>query len=128
MRLCGTWGPPAAEGRGAVILRYEDAAGQALAASVWLDERGQASTLWGQGPLPPPGPTTSVRFTSTGWQELEPDLRAEFDEALTSVDALAVRQITILLVLLSSDTCGETACAAVDARPYRSRPAPLIFH
>jgi len=110
-RLAGTWSPTA-EGRSAVILRYEDAAGQALAASVWLDGAVETSALWGQGPLPPPGPTTSVRFVETGWQDLELDLRSEFDEALTGVDALAVRQITILLVLLGGDDCGATACGA----------------
>ena len=111
VRLAGTWSPTA-EGRAAVILRYEDAVGQALAASVWLDNAFETSARGGQGPLPPPGPTTSVRFTGDGWQDLELDLRSEFNEALTGVDALAVRQITILLVLLGGDDCGEAACAA----------------
>ena len=113
-RLAGTW-TPTAEGRSAVILRYEDAAGQALASSVWLDGAVETSALWGQGPLPPPGPTTSVRFAGTGWQDLELDLRPEFDEALTDVDPLAVRQITILLVLLGGDDCGTACAATLDA-------------
>lgn len=111
VRLSGTWSPTA-EGRAAVILRYEDAAGQALAATVWLDGAVETSALWGQEPLPPPGPTTSVRFAGVGWQDLALDLRPEFDQALTGVDALAVRQITILLVLLGGDDCGAMACGA----------------
>ncbi len=111
VRQSGTWSTEA-EGRSAVMLQYEDAAGEPLGASVWLDGSVETTNLWGNAPLPSPGPTVAVRFIDQGWQAIETDLSREVLEELPGVDAGAVRQITIFLLLLSSDTCGDQACAA----------------
>lgn len=101
------------EGRSALILRYEDANGEPLGASVWLDGTTESTDLWGTDPLPPLGPAVSTRFIGDDWQSLELWLDQEFDEALDDVDPVAVRQITIILVALGSEECAAAGCETI---------------
>lgn len=118
IRLAGTVAPSGDEGRAALILLYEDAGGQPLGASVWLDGSATASHLWG-GPLPPFAPTTAPRIVEAGWQLVEISLAREFTDRLPDVDAAAVRRITLVLAVLGSDTCPPDACpAALDAADF----------
>lgn len=111
LRLAGA--PPAAgnEGRAALLLLYENEAGEALGASVWLDGSATASSLWGSH-LPPFGPTTAPRIQAAEWQTVEIALAREFVDRLPAIDPVAVRRVTIVLVLAGSDGCPPDACAA----------------
>lgn len=111
LRLAGA--PPAAgnEGRAALLLLYENEAGEALGASVWLDGSATASSLWGSH-LPPFGPTTAPRIQAAEWQTVEIALAREFVDRLPAIDPAAVRRVTIVLVLAGSDGCPPDACAA----------------
>ncbi|WP_157913180.1 hypothetical protein [Candidatus Promineifilum breve] len=98
-------------GRSALILRYEDADGAPLGASVWHDDSAAATALWGRGPLPDEDAPVVARALDDGWQAVELALGAELADALPDVDPVAVRQITISLALLGEDGCAPTACA-----------------
>src|SRR5690606_12092376 len=52
------------ESRSALILRYEDANGDPLGATVWLDGAAESTDLWGTGPLPELDDNVSVRYLS----------------------------------------------------------------
>lgn len=106
-RLDGTAG----QGRSALILRYEDADGAPLGASVWYDDSAAATALWGRGPLPDEDAPVVARALAGGWQAVELALGAELADALPDVDPVAVRQITISLALLGEDSCAPAACA-----------------
>lgn len=110
LRLAGA---PAgtAEGRGALLLLYEDADGRPLGASVWLDGSAPTSGLWGEG-LPPFGPTLAPRFLPADWQTVEIALAHEFTDRLPDVDPAAVRRITVVLAVLGSADCPPDACVA----------------
>ena len=111
LRLAGA--PPAAgnEGRAALLLLYENEAGEALGASVWLDGSATASSLWGSH-LPPFGPTTAPRIQAAEWQTVEIALAREFVDRLPAIDPATVRRVTIVLALAGSDGCPPDACAA----------------
>ena len=111
-RLAGVSGSEG-EGRSAIILRYEDANGDAIGASVWLDSAADSTALWGAAPLPPFGPTMSARFVDEAWQTVELRLGQEFADELPDVDMEEVRQITIFLALLGSESCSSTDCGAM---------------
>lgn len=102
----------AAEGRSALILRYVDAAGEPLGASVWLDGTTGSTDLWGEEPLPELGPNVAVHLVDDDWQELELRLEQEFDRELSGIDPIDVRQITIFLAALGSDACAPAGCEA----------------
>ena len=111
LRLAGA--PPAAgnEGRAALLLLYENEAGEALGASVWLDGSATASSLWGSH-LPPFDPTTAPRIQAAEWQTVEIALAREFVDRLPAIDPATVRRVTIVLALAGSDGCPPDACAA----------------
>lgn len=111
-RLAGASGSEG-EGRGAIILRYEDANGEAIGASVWLDDAADSTELWGTAPLPPFGPTLSARFIDEAWQTVELRLGQEITEELPDVNMEEVRQITIFLALLGSESCSSADCGAM---------------
>jgi hypothetical protein len=100
------------EGRGGLMLRYEDASGHPLGASIWLDGSSDATALWGIAPLPPVDSPAVTRFLDSGWQTLTLDLGRELAEELPGVDPVAVRQITVFLFLLGGDACDAAGCAA----------------
>lgn len=102
----------AAEGRAALILRYEDSAGTPLGASVWLDGSAGETGLWGVEPLPPAGPTVAAHYLDDGWQAIELALGQELFEELPDVDPVAVRQITVIMALLGEKSCEQADCAA----------------
>lgn len=101
----------AAEGRAALILVYEDADGQPLGASVWLD--GSAATRSSGGDLLAAlGPATVPRFLDSVWQEVSLDLRREFNDYLPDLNPEDVRRITVQLAVWGSDHCAPDACSA----------------
>ena len=110
LRLAGTR-DGAAEGRSALMLIYEDADGKPLGTSVWIDGRGDTSTLWG-GALPAVGPTTALRVLAPGWQAIDVSLAGEFADRLPDLDPAAVRRITVRLIAAGSDGCPPDACTA----------------
>ena len=99
------------EGRSALLLRYEDADGQLLGASIWLDGSATTSALWGAA-LPPFGPGVAPRIQAAEWQTIEIALAHEFTDRLPDVDPAAVRRITIVLLLAGTDGCPPNACTA----------------
>jgi len=99
------------EGRSALLLRYEDGAGQLLGVSMWLDGSATTSALWGSA-LPPFGPGIAPRIQAAEWQTIEIALAHEFTDRLPDVDAAAVRRITIVLLLAGTDGCPPDACVA----------------
>lgn len=99
----------AAEGRAALVLVYEDAAGEPLGASVWLDNSAETSALWGSW-LPAFGPTTAPRSLANGWQTIDLPLRREFVDRLPDLDAAAVRRLTVQLVVVGAAACAPEAC------------------
>jgi hypothetical protein len=99
------------EGRAALVLLYENAAGEPLGASVWLDGSRDASALWGDA-LPASGPTTVARYLGSGWQTIAVDLRREFSDWLPGIDPEAVRRVTVQLTLGGSSACPPEACSA----------------
>lgn len=109
LRLAGEIAASGSEGRAALLLLYEDADGQMLGASVWLDGSATNSALWG-GQLPPFGPTTAPRIQPATWQTVEVDLGREFTDRLPTVDPAAVRRVTVVLALLGSDGCPPDGC------------------
>ena len=111
LRLAGETAASGSEGRAALLLLYEDADGQPLGASVWLDGSATTSALWG-GQLPPFGPTTAPRIQPATWQTVEIDLGREFVDRLPAIDPAAVRRVTIVLALLAGDGCPPAGCAA----------------
>lgn len=100
------------EGRAVVLLRYEDSNGDPLGTTVWLDGSAAASELWGIIPLPVLGPTVSERYAREGWQSIELPLAQEFAGTLPDVDMEAVRQITVMLGVIGSETCPAASCEA----------------
>jgi hypothetical protein len=113
IRQSGTWdAAEGIEGRSALMLRYEDANGEPLGASIWLDGSSDATGLWGHAPLPPSDSALAPRFLPGDWQSIEVDLNRELVEQLSAIDPIEVRQVTILLLLASSDACPPTACEA----------------
>jgi len=98
-----------AEGRAALILVYEDAAGEPLGASVWLDGSAESSALWGTW-LPAFGPATAPRYLPDGWQTVDLPLRREFVDRLPDLDPAAVRRITVQLVVAAAAGCAPEAC------------------
>lgn len=102
----------AAEGRAALVLRYEDSAGTPLGASVWLDGSADETGLWGVEPLPAAGPTLAVHYLDDGWQAIELALGQELLEELPDVDPVAVRQITVIMALLGEESCAPADCMA----------------
>lgn len=107
--LTGTY-DAANEGRSALILRYEDVNGEPLGASVWLDGSAESTWLWGAGPLPSPGPTVNIRYGDGDPQSVELRLGSELTDELPGVNLIDIRQITVLLVLLGSDSCRPDDC------------------
>ena len=101
----------AAEGRSALLLIYEDADGQQLGASLWLDGSAATSGLWGHG-LPPFGPALAPRVQPAGWQTIEVALAHEFTDRLPDLDPAAVRRVTVVLALAGSAGCPPDACVA----------------
>ncbi len=123
LRLAGDISAGGHEGRAALLLLYEDADGQTLGASVWLDGSATTSALWGgQAPpgvqpppgsqLPPFGPTTAPRIQAAAWQTVEIALGREFVDRLPGIDPDAVRRVTVVLALLGSDGCPPDGCVA----------------
>jgi len=108
VRLAGMTQDPA-EGRAALILVYEDAAGEPLGASVWLDGSAESSALWGTW-LPAFGPATAPRYLPDGWQTVDLPLRREFVDRLPDLDPAAVRRITVQLVVAAAAGCAPEAC------------------
>jgi hypothetical protein len=100
------------EGRSAVVLRYEDAAGVPLGASIWLDDSAADTELLGVDPLPAPDTAVVTHTMGEGWQALEVALGEELRGQLPALDPVAVRQVTILLVVLGGQGCGPADCAA----------------
>lgn len=111
-RLAGT-SDGQTEGRGALILRYEDAAGEPIGETVWLDDAADSTSLWGRPPLPPFGPTVSARYVAERWQSVEMQLGQEFAEALPDLNMSEVRQVTVFLTVVGSETCDPAGCAAM---------------
>lgn len=111
LRLAGVNEPSGAEGRSALILLYENADGDPLGASVWLDSSASTSGLWGGG-LPAFGPMTALRLLEPGWQTVEINLRREFIDRLPDVDAAAVRRITVVLTVVAGPGCPPDGCPA----------------
>lgn len=111
LRLAAEPASPAGEGRSALILFYEDADGQPLGASVWLDGSAAASGLWGDT-LPPFGPTTAPRIQAPDWQTVEIALGREFTDRLPDLDPDAVRRVTVVLALVGSAGCPPDGCGA----------------
>ena len=111
LRLSGELSGTADEGRAALLLLYENANGQTLGVSAWLDGRTDGSGLWGTL-LPTFGPTTAPRFQPAGWQTIEIDLGHEFTDRLPDIDPAAVRRVTVVLALLGSPGCAPDACPA----------------
>lgn len=111
VRLAGTVGA-AGQGRSALILRYEDADGAPLGASIWLDDAAETTTLWGTGPLPASGSPVVTRVLAGGWQAVELALGPELADGLSDVDPQSVRQITISMALLGEEACAPAACVA----------------
>ncbi len=111
LRLAGETNAAGNEGRAALLLLYENEAGELLGASVWLDGSATTSALWG-GHLPPFGPTTAPRIQAADWQTIEIALAREFTDRLPALDPAAVRRVTVVLALLGSDACPPDACAA----------------
>lgn len=101
-------------GRAALMLIYQNADGERIGQSVWMDPGGENSALWGQSPLPPYGPTTAPRFVDDdGWQTIDVRLQQEFVNRLPTVSPNDVSQITVMMVLIGSDECEPQACATV---------------
>ncbi len=113
----------AAEGRSALILRYVDAAGEPLGASVWLDGATGSTDLWGEEPLPALGRNVAVHLVDEDWQELEMRLEQEFNNGLTGIDPVDVRQITVFLAVLGSDSCAPAECETTLEVTYLSLTA-----
>lgn len=113
LRLAGTAGG-ANEGRSALILRYEDVNGEPLGASVWLDGAKETTALWGSDPLPLLDDTVSVHTVGVNeeWQDVELWLGREFSDALSGIDPVDVRQITVMLAVLGGDGCPAAGCRA----------------
>ena len=111
-RLSGMSGG-ATEGRSALILRYEDAAGQPIGATVWLDGSADSTRLWGAPPLPPFGPNVSARYVDETWQAVELPLGPEFAAALPDLDMTEVRQVTIFLAVVGGEGCEPSGCATL---------------
>jgi hypothetical protein len=111
LRLSGELDAAGNEGRAVLLLLYENADGQTLGVSAWIDDRTNGSGLWGTL-LPAFGPTTAPRFQPDGWQTIEIDLGHEFTDRLPDLDPAAVRRVTIVLALLGSPGCRPDACPA----------------
>lgn len=109
LRLSGELDGDGNEGRAALLLLYENADGQTLGLSAWVDGRTNGSGLWGTL-LPTFGPTTAPRFQPAGWQTIEIDLGQEFTDRLPGLDPAAVRRITVVLALLGSPNCVPDGC------------------
>lgn len=102
------------EGRSALLILYEAADGRQLGATALLDGSADASNLWGNPPLPEPSSSFAYEFLPPDeWQSLDIVLGQALRESLPDVDADAVRQITVMLLLLSDDACAADACRAV---------------
>jgi len=111
LRLSGALDGAGNEGRAALLLLYEDADGETLGTSAWLDGSANGSGLWGTL-LPTFGPTTAPRFQAPGWQPIEIALGREFADRLPDLDPAVVRRVTIVLALLGGPGCAPDACAA----------------
>lgn len=109
LRLAGTASNDG-EGRAAVILRYEDANGDPVGSTVWMDGSADDSDLWGIIPLPVSGPTVSERYVREGWQNLELSLAQEFADELAGVDMESVRQITVIMAVVGGESCPPSGC------------------
>jgi hypothetical protein len=109
LRLSGELDGAGNEARAALLLLYENAAGETLGLSAWIDGRTDGSGLWGTL-LPTFGPTTAPRFQPPGWQTIEIDLGQEFTDRLPNLDPAAVRRITVVLALLGSPGCAPDGC------------------
>ena len=103
----------ATEGRGALILRYENAVGEPIGATVWLDDSADITSLWGTPPLPPFGPNVSVHYVDEAWQSVELPLGQEFATALSGLEMSEVRQMTLFLAVVGSEGCASSDCAAL---------------
>ena len=103
----------ATEGRGALILRYENAVGEPIGATVWLDDSADITSLWGTPPLPPFGPNVNVHYVDEAWQSVELPLGQEFAAALSGLEMSEVRQMTLFLAVVGSEGCASSDCAAL---------------
>ncbi len=110
-RLAGTAGND--EGRAFILLRYEDANGVPVGATIWLDGSAASTDLWGDTPLPEPGFAVSEYSAREGWQDVELPLIREFAGDLSDVDMESVRQITVLLGVIGGESCPASGCEAM---------------
>lgn len=110
-RLAGTAGND--EGRAFILLRYEDANGVPVGATIWLDGSAASTDLWGDAPLPEPGLAVSEYSAREGWQDVELPLIREFAGELSDVDMESVRQITVLLGVIGDESCPASGCEAM---------------
>lgn len=108
VRAAGT----AADGRGALILLYEDFNGKPIGASIWLDSKAGSTELLEALLSLPSGIPVAGRILDEGWQDLTIDLGQEFAEELTGLSPIDVAQLTVILAVVNSDNCKSGACAA----------------
>ena len=111
-RLVGTAADDA-EGRAFILLRYEDANGVPVGATIWLDDSAASTDLWGDTPLPEPGFAVSEHSGREGWQDVELPLLREFAGKLSDVDMESVRQVTVLLGVIGAESCPASGCEAM---------------
>lgn len=102
----------AADGRGALILLYEDFNGKPIGASIWLDSVAGNTELLETLLSLPPGIPVAGRTLDEGWQNLTIDLGHEFAEELTGLSPIDVAQLTVILAVVNSDNCKSGDCAA----------------
>lgn len=101
------------ENRAAILLRYEDADGDPIGASIWLDQPAVSTNLWDSSALLPPNVARVERSLDEGWQTLMIGLGDEFTGVLSAVNPVDVRQITVFLALIGTDGCDPATCSAM---------------
>ncbi len=112
IRAAGTAGG-VAEGRGMLILQYEDFNGDPIGASIWLDGSAESTDLWDTNPMSPlAGLPVAEHTLGEGWQTLTIDLGREFSDELAEISPIDVVQLTIIVAVVNSDACGAGGCAA----------------
>lgn len=106
-------GNGAAEGRGALILQYEDFNGEPIGASIWTSGSAASDGLWDTLLAPLAGLPFAEHTLDESWQALTVDLGREFADELTGLSPMDVFQLTVILGVVNSDACEPAGCGAM---------------